>query len=94
MWLRRTFALPNLSAETLDKLLLTDFHDDGIEVYFNGVLAYKKDGYIFRDYENTLLSDAAKAALVVGGANVMAVHCHQVTSGQYVDVGLTLKVPR
>jgi len=94
VWLRRTFTLPTLSTEKLNQLLLTDFHDDGIEVYFNGVLAYKKDGYIFRDYEYTLLSDAAKAALVVGGANVMAVHCHQITGGQYVDVGLTLKVPR
>ncbi len=93
VWLRRTFTLPTLSAEQLNKLLLADFHDDGIEVYFNGVLAYKKDGYIFRDYEYSLLSDAGKAALVAGGANVMAVHCHQVDGGQYVDVGLALRIP-
>ncbi|MBA3937105.1 MAG: glycoside hydrolase family 2 [Planctomycetes bacterium] len=93
VWLRRNFTLPKLSSEALNKVLLADFHDDDFEVYLNGVLAYRKTGYIFRDYEYSLLSDAAKAALVVGGDNMMAVHCHQLTGGQYVDVGLVLKVP-
>jgi hypothetical protein len=79
VWLRRNFTLPKLSSEALNKVLLADFHDDDFEVYLNGVLAYRKTGYIFRDYEYSLLSDAAKAALVVGGDNMMAVHCHQLT---------------
>ena len=92
VWLRRTFTLPNLSAEQVRQVVLTDYHDEDIEVYINGILAYQRNGYT-SNYENAPINDAARRALVVGGENVFAVHCKQTQGGQYVDVGLSLKIP-
>ena len=92
IWLRRTFTLPTLNATQLSQVVLTDFHDEDIEVYINGVLAYKRDGYT-SSYENAPITDEARRALIVGGENVFAVHCKQTQGGQYVDVGLSLKMP-
>jgi len=52
----------------------------------NGVLALKTAGYITA-YEALPLTPAGRAALKPG-KNTLAVHCHQTTGGQYIDVGL------
>ena len=90
IWLRRTFTLPNLTAEQVKQLVITDYHDEDVEVYFNGVLAYSKTGFV-GDYENAPITEAARAALKVGGENVMTAHCRQTGGGQYIDIGLSLK---
>ena len=59
IWLRRNFTLPNLSAEQVKQLVLTNFHDEDVEVYINGVLAYQATGFVTR-YEQAPLSDAAR----------------------------------
>jgi hypothetical protein len=92
IWLRRTFFPGTLNAAQLAQLVLRDYHDEDVEVYINGVLAYGATGFT-GSYENKPLSDAAKAALVMGGANTIAVHCHQTAGGQFVDVGLSQKIP-
>jgi len=92
VWLRRTFTLPKMTAAELNQLLVRHCHDEDIEVYINGVLAFKADGYI-SNYQVRPLLPAARAALKVGGENVLAVHCHQTIGGQFVDVGLVQKVP-
>ena len=51
-----------------------------------GVLAYKAPGWT-TDYEVVDMLPAAKATLKPG-KNVLAVHCHQVKGGQYIDVGI------
>lgn len=51
-----------------------------------GVLAASATGYT-DDYVALPMSDAGRAALKPG-ANVIAVHCHQTTGGQGVDVGI------
>ncbi|HEY2253394.1 MAG TPA: DUF1553 domain-containing protein, partial [Planctomycetaceae bacterium] len=61
-------------------------HDDEIEIYLNGRLVYETRGYLVA-YKRVLLPKAAAEALSPGD-NVIAVHCHQTTGGQYVDVGL------
>jgi hypothetical protein len=84
IWLRRTIELP--ASALTDDLQLLVHHDEDVEIYLNGVLAAKRKGYR-RDYEPVPMRPAARQALREG-ANVLAVHCHQTTGGQYVDVGL------
>jgi hypothetical protein len=83
IWLRREFILP---AGEFRDLSLVMHHDEDAEVYINGVMASKVRGHI-GDYEDFSLSaDAIKA--LKPGKNVLAVHCHQTTGGQYIDVGI------
>ncbi|MBW3637109.1 MAG: glycoside hydrolase family 2 [Armatimonadetes bacterium] len=92
IWLRRTFTLGNLSAEQVSRLLLRAFHDDEVEVFINGVLAYSTGGFT-RNYEHQPIKEEAKRSLVLNGENVMAIHCHQRALGQYIDVGIMERIP-
>ena len=92
IWLRRTFQVGKLSAAQLDQLVLRQYHDDGIEVYINGVLAYENGGAT-HEYDNVALSKAARAAIVPGADNLLAVHCHDGGGDKHVDVGLYRLIP-
>jgi hypothetical protein len=83
IWLRREIDLPTQSYADLQGWL---HHDEDAEVYFNGVLAVKAPGFI-TGYDVFPLTDEGKAALKPG-KNLVAIHCHQTTGGQYVDFGL------
>ena len=83
IWLRRDFSI---SAEDIQGATLQVFHDEDVEVYLNGVLALKLPGYII-DYDEFAISKEALAALHPG-VNTIAVHCHQTTGGQGIDVGI------
>ena len=84
IWIRREFNLPaNLPAH----LQLAIKHDEDAEVYLNGVLAGSVTGYN-KTYDPLAISPAGRAALKSGGRNVIAVHCHQTTGGQGIDVGI------
>jgi Glycosyl hydrolases family 2, sugar binding domain/Glycosyl hydrolases family 2/Glycosyl hydrolases family 2, TIM barrel domain len=83
IWLRRGFTL---GSEDLSGLKLQIFHDEDAEVYLNGVLAVKLSGFI-TDYDEFEISKEAAAALRPG-ENTIAVHCHQTTGGQGIDVGI------
>jgi hypothetical protein len=85
IWLRREFRLGN---EDLRGLKLEVHHDEDAEVYLNGVLAAKLPGFI-TFYERGDLLPKAIAALKPG-MNTLAVHCHQTSGGQYIDVGLVI----
>jgi hypothetical protein len=92
IWLRRVFHPGALTAEQVDRLLIRDYHDEDVQVFINGVRAYKADGF-HAGYENRPLSEAARKALLPGADNVIAVHCKQTVGGQYIDVGLTIREP-
>ena len=84
LWIRRTVPLPESLPPHLSWMLA---HDDAAEVYVNGTKAVGAKG-ASGDYAFIPLTDAARAALVPGGPNVIAAHCRQVAKGQVLDVGL------
>jgi Domain of unknown function (DUF4965)/Domain of unknown function (DUF5127)/Domain of unknown function (DUF1793)/Domain of unknown function (DUF4964) len=83
IWLRREMTLPE---GALSDPQFWVHHDEDVEIYVNGVLAASAGGYITA-YDTLPMTAAGKAALKPG-KNLMAVHCHQTTGGQYIDVGI------
>jgi hypothetical protein len=83
IWLRRDFELPDRRDINLH---LWIHHDEDAEVYLNGVAALRTPGYA-TGYDVQPMTPAARAALKPG-KNTIAVHCHQTTGGQYIDVGI------
>jgi hypothetical protein len=83
IWLRRDAELKEIPT---GEVMLRIHHDEDAEVYINGVLATKTTGYI-TDYTVLPLTAEGRKALKAG-KNVIAVHCHQTTGGQYIDVGI------
>ena len=83
IWLRRRIVLQKAD---LEKPRLELHHDENVEVYLNGALAFKQGGFL-TDYSQFDISPQAHRALHVG-TNAIAVHCHQTIGGQYIDVGI------
>jgi len=83
IWIRRTFELPDKKS---GRTHLSIHHDEDAEVYINGRLAGKLEGYT-TSYVQIELDEKALQALKVG-SNVIAVHCRQTGGGQYIDAGL------
>lgn len=88
IWIRRKF---DFAGEKSEYLKLWMHHDEAVEVYINGKLACEKLGYT-ADYQGAPLSEPAKQSLQSAG-NTIAVHCHQTTGGQYIDVGIATIEP-
>jgi hypothetical protein len=86
IWMRRVIIVPERELETIQFRL---HHDEDAVVYLNGVMAARMAGYI-SGYEQVPLTPAGRAALRPG-RNVIAVHCHQTSGGQYIDVGLVVE---
>ena len=83
IWLRREFTLPE-PVPSVRTLVI--HHDDTATVYLNGVLAARGEDYTV-GYEAVPISSEARAALRPG-RNVIAIHCHQKSGGQFIDAGL------
>lgn len=86
IWLRRRFALPE---RPLKDPRLALIYDENPEVYLNGVLAAKVQGWT-TSYLETEIAPEALATLKPGD-NVMAVHASQAYGGQCVDVGIVVE---
>ena len=83
IWIRRTF---DLTSATLAEPHWNINHDEDADVYLNGTLVAQLPGYS-SGYVRIPLNAQARAALRAG-RNVLAVHVHQTTGGQYIDIGI------
>jgi hypothetical protein len=81
IWLRRQMEIPTNSGH----LQLWMHHDEDAEVFINGVLAARVHGYT-TSYEPFAMLPEGQAA-IKPGKNLVAIHCHQTTGGQYIDAG-------
>lgn len=83
IWLRKSFSVPDIP----EKLILTIQHDEDASVFINGKKAAEFKGF------STESADYSKIGippdLLTPGNNIIAVHCHQTTGGQFIDIGLT-----
>jgi hypothetical protein len=84
IWLRRSITLPD--REYPDLQFYVD-HDEDVEVYVNGILAAKEQGFT-TSYETLNIQASARALLKPNATVTLAVHCHQTAGGQNIDVGL------
>ncbi|HTI98283.1 MAG TPA: glycoside hydrolase family 2 TIM barrel-domain containing protein [Dongiaceae bacterium] len=88
IWLRREFTL---TTGDVSSARIQIHHDEDAEVYFNGVLAAKVAGFS-TDYELLAISPEA-AATLKPGENLITVHCHQTSGGQFIDAGIVVPKP-
>ncbi|MEX2213462.1 MAG: glycoside hydrolase family 2 TIM barrel-domain containing protein [Phycisphaeraceae bacterium] len=84
IWLRRTFDVKD--DFKAGNLFLSMHHDENTQVYINGILAVRVEGYS-TDYGLFRISDEA-AKSIKPGSNTIAVHTKQTGGGQYIDVGI------
>ncbi|PWU10692.1 MAG: hypothetical protein C5B50_24915 [Verrucomicrobia bacterium] len=91
IWIRQQFTLGALGPTDLSNLVFNCYHDEGCEIYLNGVLAGSASGYT-TSYVLLDLTDAGRNAILANATNLIAVHCHQTTGGQNIDVGISEQV--
>jgi beta-galactosidase len=82
IWLRTDL---EATAPDIDSLKIAIYHDEDVEVFVNGTQIFQESGFITQ-YKVVALSEQAQRVFHTGG-NTIAVHCHQVAGGQYIDVG-------
>lgn len=83
IWLRQTFFY---EGNSIDRALLITHYDNGTEFYLNGKLIRSLKGWNDR-YDGFDVTENVRKA-IKAGANVLAVHCHQDTGGQFFDAAL------
>jgi hypothetical protein len=88
IWIRTEFTL---GADDGSTIKLRVFHDEDAEIYLNGVLAAKLPKFITEYEEFDILPEAT--AKLRPGNNTIAVHCHQTSGGQGIDVGILAPQP-
>ena len=84
IWLRREFTMPRTASPNLQ---LYVYHDEDVEVYVNGILAASDAGFT-TSYVPLEMTSGAQEQLKPGALITLAVHCHQTTGGQGIDLGL------
>ena len=83
IWLRREITVPEGKHPNLQFLV---YHDEDVEIYINGVLAAEEGGFTV-GYDPLEISREARAKMKPGAKILIAVHCHQTTGDQGIDVG-------
>jgi hypothetical protein len=90
IWLRREFTMPD---RAMSHPQFYVHHDEDVEIYLNGVLAATEPDFT-TSYVPIEMRRAAREMLKPGARITMAVHCHQTTGGQNIDVGLADVIER
>ena len=83
LWLRQEFTADSAA---FDAAALVTHFDEDTEIYVNGKEIWRHDRWNDR-YEGVDVSDTLRGALIAG-KNVVAVHVHQNSGGQYFDMAL------
>jgi hypothetical protein len=83
IWLRREIDLP--ADVNLDDVELLVHHDDEMQIFINGAAATASKHFTTDYVERRIKPEARK--VLKAGKNLIAVHCHQLGGGQYIDVG-------
>ncbi len=84
IWVRRNFNLTDLDIE---KLILQLRHDDDVEVYINGILAYSCKDCSVGSIKEYAINDSIKKTLKKEN-NILAIHCINPRGYAWVDAGL------
>lgn len=87
IWMRQSF---EWDGKPFGVGVIATFYDNTTEVYLNGKLIWQsKEGAWNNTYELFQITTELRQNLKKG-QNIVAVHCHQDTGGQFIDVGLML----
>ena len=89
IWIRKTFRLDGANRALADSLVMLINHDEDCEIYINGRLMASFEGHD-NNYSVVDFTAAVKNELVYDADNLIAIHCHQTTGGQYIDAGIYL----
>jgi beta-galactosidase/beta-glucuronidase len=82
LWLRKSFDVPKGMEWHSPNLLI--HHDDGADVYIDGQQVASLSGYTT---SYTYVKFKTQKPLAPG-KHMLAIHCHQVSGGQYIDCGI------
>lgn len=85
IWVRRSF---NLSDLDIDQLILQVRHDDDVEVFINGEIAYRCTDCYLSELKNYRLEDHIKRLLKKEN-NTLALHCINPAGWAWLDAGLS-----
>ena len=86
IWLRQNF---NYDGDEVQAATLVIFFDEDTEIYVNGQPIWSRSGFATA-YEAFPITDTLRKALKQG-SNTLAVHTHQTTGGQFIDLALLCK---
>jgi len=80
IWIRRTVEIDRPAPNMFIRM----HHDEDAQLYINGSLVMEARGWTTGYAE----FGPIKPGVLVAGTNTIAVHCHQTSGGQFIDVGI------
>jgi hypothetical protein len=92
IWMRKEFVLGEKQVQALasQQLILNLRHDDDVEVYINGELAYSCANCAIGNIKNYPVAEAIKSKLKKG-RNLIALHCINPRGNAWLDAGLSVQ---
>ena len=88
IWIRKFFKVDQIP----EQATLHIQHDEEAIVYINGKKAAHLTG--FSTASANYVTHTLDKALLQKGENIIAIHCHQTSGGQFIDAGISLEHPQ